>query len=135
MDYSFVTQTGNDAFTEFLGGDTWRWVKPDPLVDTNWADHDGDGSDDYPDSMLDFVFVAGAAQSWTAECDVVVRTEDFPDDQTTSDHRPVSCVIDVPSAADGESVEVAIRKVLDDQVAAWNAADLDRFMQHYWKSD
>ena len=65
----------------------------------------------------------------------MVRAGDFPDDQTTSDHRPVSCVIDVPSAADGESIEVAIRKVLDDQVAAWNAADLDRFMQHYWKSD
>jgi hypothetical protein len=98
FDYSFVTQTGNEAFTEFLDGGTWTWVKPDPLVDTNWADHDGDGSDDYPDSMLDFVFLAGAVQDWPAECDVVVRDGDFPDDQSTSDHRPVSCVIDVPSA-------------------------------------
>ena len=42
---------------------TWKWIKPEPLVDTNWADHDGDGDDDYPDSMLDFIFVAGAAGS------------------------------------------------------------------------
>ena len=43
FDYSFVEQTGNDAFAEFLKDDTWKWVKPEPLVDTNWADHDGDG--------------------------------------------------------------------------------------------
>ena len=28
-----------------------------------------------------------------------------------------------------------IRKVLSDQVEAWNAADLDGFMEGYWKSD
>jgi ketosteroid isomerase-like protein len=35
------------------------------------------------------------------------------------------------SAADSEK---AVRKVLDDQVAAWNRGDLDAFMQGYWKS-
>ena len=86
--------------------------------------------------MLDFVFMAGAARDWDATCSVVVRPGDFPDDQTTSDHRPVSCVIDVPqSPGDAESIESAVRKVLDDQAAAWNDADIDRFMQHYWKSD
>ncbi len=29
----------------------------------------------------------------------------------------------------------AIRNVLDDQVAAWNARDLGRFMQGYWDSE
>ena len=101
----FATQAGNAAFTEFLSDDTWKWARPDPLVDTNWADHDGNGSDDYPGSMLDFVFVAGAARGWEATCSVVVRAGDFPDDQTTSDHRPVSCVIDVPVAKSGESIE------------------------------
>ena len=62
FDYRFVTQMGNEAFAEFFGDGTWKWVRPDPLVDTNWADHNGDGDDDYPDSMLDFVFLAGAAQ-------------------------------------------------------------------------
>jgi ketosteroid isomerase-like protein len=31
--------------------------------------------------------------------------------------------------------EGAIRKVLDDQVEAWNRGDLEGFMQSYWKSD
>ncbi len=31
--------------------------------------------------------------------------------------------------------EVAIRKVLEDQRLAWNAYDLEGFMQGYWKSD
>ena len=86
--------------------------------------------------MLDFVFVAEAARDWDATCSVTVREDDFPDDETTSDHRPVSCVIDVPhSAGDTESIEAAIRNVLDDQIAAWNQVDVDRFIRHYWKSD
>jgi len=31
--------------------------------------------------------------------------------------------------------ETAIRKVMSDQQQAWNAYDLDGFMQGYWKSD
>src|SRR5262245_49063734 len=31
--------------------------------------------------------------------------------------------------------EVAVRKVLDDQVAAWNKGNLEAFMAGYWNSD
>jgi uncharacterized protein (TIGR02246 family) len=31
--------------------------------------------------------------------------------------------------------EAAIRKVMDDQAAAWNKGDIDGFMAGYWKSD
>lgn len=31
--------------------------------------------------------------------------------------------------------EAAIRKVIDDQTAAWNRGDIDGFMSGYWKSD
>jgi len=31
--------------------------------------------------------------------------------------------------------EAAIRKVLDQQVNAWNEANIDEFMKGYWKSD
>jgi ketosteroid isomerase-like protein len=33
-----------------------------------------------------------------------------------------------------DSAEKVIRKVLDDQVAAWNRGDLEGFMKGYWKS-
>ncbi len=41
------------------------------------------------------------------------------------------------SAAGGEpaSATKAIRKVLDDQVSAWNKGDLRGFMEGYWQSD
>jgi ketosteroid isomerase-like protein len=35
----------------------------------------------------------------------------------------------------GDAEEAAIRKVLDDQAAAWNRGDLVAFMDGYWKSD
>lgn len=38
FDYDFPTEKGNAAFDEFLADDTWLWVKPAELVDTNWAD-------------------------------------------------------------------------------------------------
>jgi len=31
--------------------------------------------------------------------------------------------------------ELAIRKVMDDQTAAWNRGDIDGFMAGYWRSD
>ena len=93
MDYSFVTQRGNDAFPEMLRDNVWQWVKPTEFIDTNWSDPDGDGQDNYPDSMLDFAFVAGPAKDWKPVCKVIVRDGDFPDDETTSDHRPIELAI------------------------------------------
>ena len=54
----------------------------------DWAD-DGEGNDRFPDSFLDCTFIAHLPDDWTAESSVVVREGDFPDDETTSDHRPV----------------------------------------------
>jgi ketosteroid isomerase-like protein len=31
--------------------------------------------------------------------------------------------------------EITIRKVLDDQIRAWNKGDIEGFMQGYWKND
>lgn len=95
MDYDFKTKKGNDAFYIILWGASWKWIKPKELIDTNWADPDGDGKDNYPDSMLDFVFVNQAAQKWKISCEVVVREGDFPDDKTTSDHRPVLVTVEL----------------------------------------
>lgn len=37
--------------------------------------------------------------------------------------------------AQAKKDEAAIRKVMDDQAAAWNRSDLEAFMYGYWKSD
>ena len=34
-----------------------------------------------------------------------------------------------------EKEQAAIRKVMDDQIVAWNKGDIDGFMQGYWKSE
>ena len=61
FDFDFKTRRGNAAFDEHMLDYRWRWVQPDKLVDTNWADRDGDGKDDYPDLCLDFTFVGAGA--------------------------------------------------------------------------
>jgi len=92
FDYEFATGRGNPAFDAMLEDSTWEWLKPDPLVDSNWSEDrkkGGPGIDSYPDSILDFVFVANAAKTWRGTSDVIVRAGDFPDDDRTSDHRPI----------------------------------------------
>jgi len=92
FDYVFATARGNAAFDAMLEGDTWRWLEPDPLVDSNWSEDRQKGPpgvDSYPGSILDFVFVANGAKGWRGTSDVVVRRGDFPDDDRTSDHRPI----------------------------------------------
>ena len=37
-------------------------------------------------------------------------------------------------AGEGDLAKSAIRKVLDDQVTAWNQGDLPGFMKGYWQS-
>lgn len=93
FDYVFATDKGNEAFDVFMKDDVFRWVKPVPMVDSNWYDGDRDGMDDYPGSLLDFCFLAGDAKDWEANCRVLVRDLDFPDDKMTSDHRPVELVL------------------------------------------
>ena len=90
FDYVFKTRRGNDGFNAMMRDNIWQWVEPVELIDTNWFDNPSnpDGRDDYEGSILDFAFVAGAATEWNAECRVIVRPGDFPDDETTSDHRP-----------------------------------------------
>lgn len=92
FDFDFKTQQGNPGFQAMLEGDTWTWLKPDPLVDSNWSDDrqiKGRRVDRYPDSILDFVFVANDAKKWNGVSTVVVRPGDFPDSDKTSDHRPL----------------------------------------------
>lgn len=38
-------------------------------------------------------------------------------------------------SAQESNAQLAIRKVMDDQAAAWNRGDVEGFMQGYWKSE
>lgn len=92
FDFDYQAGRGNQAFVAFTSdGSPWRWVRPPEDVDTNWSDRDGDGRDNYPDSCLDFAFVSGVRN---ATARVIVRDGDFPDDDRTSDHRPIMATID-----------------------------------------
>ena len=92
FDFDFATQKGNAGFDAMLDGNVWMWLKPDPLIDSNWSDDrriTDRRVDRYPDSILDFVFVANVAKGWHGKSNVVVRPGDFPDSDKTSDHRPL----------------------------------------------
>jgi hypothetical protein len=71
-----------------LRDNVWKWVRPAELIDTNWFDPEGDGLDNYPDSLLDFAFVAGPTKEWDPVCKAIVRDGDFPDDKATRSDRP-----------------------------------------------
>ncbi len=93
FDFVFETRKGNEGFVEFLRDGVWNWIEPDQLIDTNWYDPESDGIDNYPGSILDFTFVSGKAKDWDVTSTVVVRDGDFPDDEWTSDHRPVAVIV------------------------------------------
>ena len=76
-----------------LAGKIWLWVQPTEWIDTQWSDRNG--KDAYPDSMLDFAFVSGPAKKWNPKCRVIVREGDFPDNNQTSDLRPIEVRLDL----------------------------------------
>ncbi|MBD2059585.1 endonuclease/exonuclease/phosphatase [Oculatella sp. FACHB-28] len=90
-DAGFDLLTQNEAFV---------WIRPKELVATFC-------STKY-NSILDFVFVANAAKTWTVESSEVLfadPTSNYcPDDEITSDHRPIEATFQLPSdQADGEA--------------------------------
>lgn len=104
FDYEVPDGPGNEAFDEFALGGTLEWERPAASVASQFSDANGDGRNDH-ESVLDFVWTAGEARTWEIETEIVVRDGDFPDDNRTSDHRPLSAVIDAtprptPLAAD-----------------------------------
>ena len=100
FDFDFHTQQGNDGYKAMMAGDVWTWLKPEPLIDSNWSEDrriTNKQVDRYPDSILDFAFVANDAKNWKGESDVIVREGDFPDNDKTSDHRPILVTLSPPT--------------------------------------
>lgn len=46
----------------------------------------------------------------------------------------LACASSIPAHSGNEKIKEAIRKVLDEQVAAWNRGDIKDFMKGYWNS-
>ena len=61
---------------------------------------------------------------WPTACEKWLRTNGLLGNETTASEESV----------DGDSQQV-IRKLLDDQIAAWNRGDIDGFMAAYWQSE
>ena len=93
FDFDIPTKRGNRAWENFFRDGVWQLAEPAEWIDTNWDDRDGDGKDNYPDSTLDFAAYRSVTTSLKADCQIVVREGDFPDNQRTSDHRPLSIAI------------------------------------------
>lgn len=95
FDFEFASRKGNDGFVNMMKDNVWQWIEPEELIDSNWYDSPShpDGRDDFPGSILDFAFVTGPAKAWKKACRVIVRPGDFPDNDRTSDHRPIEVML------------------------------------------
>ena len=89
LDFDIQTQQGNEAFLALRVGEVWKWAKPEKLVDSTWTDENRDGVDDAPHQCDDFAFYVGWPSGWKVTSEFIVRPGDFPDNETTSNHRPL----------------------------------------------
>ncbi len=96
FDWDVATGTHDMGYDLMVQNGRWEWVKPAALVTTECS-----GNPCQYNEVLDFVFVAGAAEQWPASSEIVVRAGDFPDNENISDHRPVEAMfsVEVPATA------------------------------------
>jgi endonuclease/exonuclease/phosphatase family metal-dependent hydrolase len=85
-------ETVHDPGYDHLTVDSvFTWVRPPQLIRTQCSF----------DSVLDFVFVAGAARQWRAASEILAAEESYcPSNQSRSDHRPVLALFEL--GADGQ---------------------------------
>lgn len=93
FDWDISTEAHDLGYDLMVVNNIWEWIKPATLVTTQCS-----GDPCAFNSVLDFVFTAGPARDWIASSEIIVRPGDFPDNATTSDHRPVKAVFDASVA-------------------------------------
>lgn len=75
---------GYDVLTE---NGVFEWLKPNPLLPTQCSRHK---------SILDFIFVSGEAKHWARASKILNPEQHYcPDNQLTSDHRPLKGLFDI----------------------------------------
>jgi hypothetical protein len=125
FDWHFQTGDTNhdNGFNLMTAGGVFTWVRPPaPLLPTNCSAHQ---------SVLDFVFVSGAAQDWTGESEILFPQASYcPDTTNTSDHRPVLARFELGPTDDdddddpsGAAKAEILRKIqtLEEELAALRA--------------
>jgi beta-aspartyl-peptidase (threonine type) len=90
-------------------------------------------------ALLGFILLAGggAALVWQRQRTQVARAEEVRARAVVAQLRAVEVQEERAHdpADDPDSIAAAIRQVLQAQQEAWNAGDIDQFMEHYWRSD
>lgn len=75
-------QRRDRGFDNLTANGVMTWVQPAPLLTTHCSRR--------YNSILDFTFVGGTAQQWRGQATILFpETSYCPDDQNSSDHRPV----------------------------------------------
>ena len=82
FDYDIDEGVGNNGFDLMTATEDWIWVRPDRLMKSQAAFS--------YNSILDFVFVANAPETWSGFSDILSLYTPFEDDEITVDHRPVA---------------------------------------------
>lgn len=86
-DYNFDWEVvGGDqqhdiGYDNIANAGAWTWVRPATLIKSQCSPNF--------DSVLDFIFVNGAAQSWSGTAEILVVPNDCDPSPLTSDHRPL----------------------------------------------
>lgn len=79
------------GYDELVADDIFSWVRPQTLVPTHCSAYN---------SVLDFVFVAGAARDWAPSSQILEAQPDYcPDTARQSDHRPLLARFDLARGA------------------------------------
>lgn len=76
----------DEAYDMLTVGDVFSWVRPDALVRTQ---------NNRANDVQDFVFVSGLPETWSVTSEIMLRQGDFPDNDETSDHRPVVAILKI----------------------------------------
>jgi hypothetical protein len=87
-------ETDHDqGFDELTADNVFKWVKPASIVKTNCSAHN---------SVLDFVFVSGAAQQWSSSSNILFPESSYCSNEASrSDHRPMLAAFEVGAPGPG----------------------------------
>lgn len=87
----------------FMQDGMFRWIEPGCIAD-NSCPLTGSGCHDHYNSILDFVFLAGPARSWSASSEILFiddmeycARDRLPDNVPGgADHRAIRAIVDIP---------------------------------------